>query len=75
MFQNEIEWDETITTLLDDNGVLEDVQLFIGDNDVLIRQWNEEFERYDIIAMDHKMLFELQQALHQGEGLFRIEMN
>jgi hypothetical protein len=74
MFQNEIDWDESITTLLDDDGVHEDVQLIIDDNEVYIRQWSENYQRYDLIIMSHKMFIELQQALNHTEGLFRTEL-
>jgi hypothetical protein len=74
MFQNEIDWDETVTHLLDDNGIYEDVQLIIDDNEVFIRQWNEQLNRYDLIMMSHKMFFEFQQALHTTEGLYTTEL-
>lgn len=73
MFQNEICWDETITTLLDDDGIHPDVQLIIDDNEVFIRQWSENYQRYDLVIMSHNMFFELQQALNHTEGLFRTE--
>jgi hypothetical protein len=74
VFQNEIEFEETITTLIDDYAVHEDVQLIIDDNEVFIRQWSEQFQRYDLIVMSHKMFLELQQALQHTEGLFRTEL-
>ncbi len=74
MFQNEIDFDETITTIIDDYAVHEDVQLIIDDNEVFVRQWNEQLQRYDLIVMSHKMFLELQQALQHTEGLFRTEL-
>jgi hypothetical protein len=74
LFQNEFEFDETITTVIDDNAIYEDIQLIIDDNEVFIRQWNETLQRYDLIMMSHKMFFELQQALKHTEGLFRTEL-
>ena len=74
MFQNEFDFEETITTLIDDYAVHEDVQLIIDDNEVFIRQWNENLQRYDLITMSHKMFLELQQALQHTEGLFRTEL-
>jgi hypothetical protein len=71
MFQNEFTFKETITTILDDDGQYDDVSLHIDDNDVYIRQWNEEQHAYDIIIMSHKMFLELQQALKHSEGFFR----
>mgnify|MGYP000131501524 CR=1 FL=1 len=73
MFQNEIDFEETITTLLDDGGQYEDVQLIIDDNEVFMRQWNESIQRYDLLVMSHRMFVELQQALNHTEGLFRVE--
>jgi hypothetical protein len=73
LFQNEIDWDETVTTIIDDYAVHEDVQLIIDDNEVFIRQWSEQFQRYDLIDMSHKMFLELQEALKHSEGLFRTE--
>jgi hypothetical protein len=72
MFQNEFDWDETITTIIDDLAVHEDVQLIIDDNEVFIRQWNENLKRYDLIVMSHKMFYELQAALKHSEGMFKI---
>jgi uncharacterized protein YutD len=74
LFQNEIDWDETVTTLIDDYAVHEDVQLIIDDNEVFIRQWSEQLQKYDLIVMSHKMFLELQQALQHTEGLFRTEL-
>jgi len=71
MFTNEIEWEETITTVLDDSGRHEDVQLFIDDHGVFIRQWNEKNNNYDLISMNHKMFTELIQAVKHEEGFFR----
>jgi hypothetical protein len=74
LFQNEFDFDETVTTLIDDSAIYEDIQLIIDDNEVFIRQWNENLQRYDLIMMSHKMFFELQQALKHTEGLFRTEL-
>jgi hypothetical protein len=73
MFTNEIEWDETVTTILDNKGNYEDVQLFIDGNEVYIRQWNEIKEEYDLIVLSHQMFTEFQIALNEGEGAFIVE--
>jgi hypothetical protein len=70
MFTNEIEFDETITTILDDSGQYEDVQFFIDDNEVYIRQWNETRGQCELIAMSHKMFEEFLQALKKPEGSY-----
>lgn len=71
MFTNEIDWDETVTTVMDETGREEDVVLFVGDKGVYIRQWNEKNNNYDLISMNHKMFTELIQAVKHEEGFFR----
>ena len=73
MFTNEIEWDETISTVMDETGQYEDIQLFIDDNEVFIRQWNEQLQAHDLITMSHNMFEELLLALNQGEGMYKVE--
>lgn len=73
MFTNEIEFSETITTILDNKGIYEDVQLFIDDNEVYIRQWNEINEEYDYVVLSLEMFTEFRVALNEGEGAFVIE--
>ena len=70
MFTNEIEWDETITTVMDDSGKHEDVQIFIDDNGVFIRQYNERMRKYDLIELTHKMYHEMIEAMRHKEGFF-----
>jgi hypothetical protein len=74
MFTNEIEFDETITTILDDDDFHEDIQLSIGDNEVWIRQWCETLDRYEFICMSHKMFFELQEALKKPAGAYYVKL-
>ena len=71
MFTNEIDWDETVTTVMDETGREEDVVLFVGDTGVYIHQWNEKNNNYDLISMNHKMFTELIQAVKHEEGFFR----
>lgn len=70
MFTNEIEWDETVTTVMDDTGREEDVVLFIDDNGVFIRQYNEQLDKYDLVTMSHNMFNEMLEAMKQKEGFF-----
>lgn len=74
MFTNEIEWDETVTTIMDDGGKHEDVQLFIDDNGVFIRQYNERENNYDLIELSHKMFNEMLEAMKHKEGFFITHM-
>jgi len=73
IFTNEFELTETITTVLDDKGQYEDIQIFIDESEVFIRQWNEAGNRHELIAMSGAMFNEITIALEQEEGMFKIE--
>ena len=71
MFTNEFEHDATITTVLDEKGKHEDVELIISDDIVYIRQYNDDTkDGYELIAMSPKMFSDLITALNQAEGFF-----
>jgi hypothetical protein len=72
LFTNEFEFDSTVTTVLDDTGEFEDVQLIIGDDVVYVRQFNDEKREttYDLIAMSPKQWADLIIALGYTEGAF-----
>lgn len=60
---------------MDDRGLLEDVQIFIDDNEVFLRQWNETLQTYDLIIMSHDMFDEFNMSLDETEGMFKVEKN
>ena len=71
MITNEFEFDSTITTILDEQGKLEDVQLIIGDDVVYIRQFNDQIagtDVYDLIEMSPKMFQDMITALSLADG-------
>ena len=72
MFNNEFEFDSTITTIVDETATHEDVQLIIGEGGVFIRQYRPEEHTYDLVVMSEIMFGEMLAALKKGEGLFRI---
>ena len=55
MFTVEMEWDEVAITILDDNGVQEDVGVFLYDDMVYIRQWNEKNNKFEVITLAPNM--------------------
>ena len=71
MFTNEIEWDETITTVVCDRDRYEDVALFIDENEVYMRQWNETRDQWDLIVMSPEMFAEMLTALRKPEGCYQ----
>jgi len=71
MFTNEFEHDCTITTVLDETGEYQDVELIIEDNAVYIRQWTErDTAPADLIVLTPKMFHDMIEALNQTEGFF-----
>jgi len=70
MFSIEFEYDHTFTTLLDNEGRREDVQLIITDTDVFIRQFNEKANKYEVINFSPMMFKELMTSMDYPEGLY-----
>lgn len=76
MITNEFEFDETVTTVMDETGEHEDVQLFIADDTVYIRQFSENDDKVaDLIIMTPKMFKDMLTALELPEGFFQMEYN
>lgn len=59
---------------MDETAEFEDVQVMITDDQVFIRQWDDDREKYDIVCMTPKMFFEMQEAMKHPEGLFQVEL-
>ena len=74
MFTNEFAFDETVTTIMDEAAEYEDVHVVITDDQVFIRQWDDDREKYEIICMSPKMFYELQEAMKRPVGLFYVEL-
>jgi hypothetical protein len=61
---------ESIVTVLDDSGRLEDVEWLLDEQGVFVRQWNEEHDRYEVVEMTNKQLQEALTALGLPEGTY-----
>lgn len=72
MITNEMEFAETITTVMDDLGLYEDVQIYIDDNEVYIRQYNETTDTNDLIVMSPEMYLQMIKAMNLPEGMFQF---
>jgi hypothetical protein len=75
VFTNEFEFDESVTTILDETAEYEDVHVMITDDQVFIRQWDDDREKYEIICMSPRMYYELQEAMKHPAGLFIVEIS
>ena len=73
MITNEMEYDETIITVMDDEGLYEDIQVFLDDNEVYIRQYNEITVKHDLVVMSCEMYLQMLGAMKLPEGMFKFE--
>lgn len=73
MFTVEFEDDETLITILDESGELEDVSVLLHDDYCHIRQWNEKDQKYEIITLKAKMYYELMKAWNCPVGSYVID--
>tara|TARA_Y100000385_G_scaffold275263_1_gene319428 strand:- start:565 stop:819 length:255 start_codon:yes stop_codon:yes gene_type:complete len=67
-----MEFDETVTTVMDDLGMYEDIQIFIDDNEVYIRQYNENTDKHDLVVMSSEMYYQMIKAMNLPEGMFQF---
>jgi hypothetical protein len=74
MFTIEMDWDETALTILDDTGRVEDVQVFMYEDVVYIRQWVEKENRFQIIQMTPLMLEEFRRSFKYPEGAYLVDV-
>jgi hypothetical protein len=73
MFTIEMDWDETAITILDQDANYEDVQFIIYDDIVYIRQWDDDIERFNTIAMSPNMFDDFRTSLNLPVGSYSTE--
>lgn len=73
MITIEIDHDETLITILDDTGELEDVTALLYDDYCHIRQWNEKLQHFDVVTMKAEMYWKLMKAWKLPQGAYTIE--
>ena len=72
MFTIEFEDDETLITIMDNSGELEDVSALLYDDYCHFRQWNEKRQRFDVITLKPEMYLKLMKAWNLEEGTYDI---
>lgn len=70
----EYDMDETLITVMDDTGELEDVSALLYDDYCHIRQWNEKRQRFDVISFKPEMYLKLMKAFNLPEGTYTLEL-
>lgn len=73
MFTIEMDWDETAITVLDPDGEHEDIQAIIYDDIVYIRQWDEDYERFILMAISPKQYLQLMRSFSLPEGAYMLD--
>ena len=74
VFTNEIEFDRTITTVLDNEDEFSELKLIITDDCVYLEQWNSE-DVSDMILLSHDQWYSLMLALKLPEGIYNLDKN
>lgn len=72
MFTVEHGYAETVTTILSDHPELEDVQVIFEDDAVWVRQFDEDMNCYQVIALTNPMWLELIAAYTSPQGCFTL---
>ena len=72
MITVEFDMDETLITIMDNTGELEDVQALLYDDYCHFRQWNEKLDRFDVITLTPEMYLKLMKAWNLPEGAYDL---
>ena len=70
MFTIEHESDFTVVTTLDQGGEYADVELILDEEDIVIRQFNEDLDCYDLINMSFQQFKDILASMEKGEGAY-----
>ena len=73
MITVEFDMDETMITIMDDTGELEDVQALLYDDYCHIRQWNEKTKLFDVVTFKPETYFKLMKSFNLHEGTFVLD--
>lgn len=74
MITVEFDMDETLITVMDETGELEDVSALLYDDYCHFRQWNEKLQRFDVITLKPEMYLKLMKSFNLPEGVYTLEI-
>jgi len=63
MFTVDKEDKSTIITCLDSKGEYDDVELILDPDEVIIRQWDEDWQQYNVMFLSHQQLNDIRTAI------------
>lgn len=73
MFTVEMDYDETSIIILDPTSVHEDLQVWIYDEIVYLRQWDEDMDEYNTMCISPEMMLALQKSLSLPHGAYMLK--
>jgi hypothetical protein len=73
MFTIEHEQDFTVVTTLDQGGEYGDVELILDEEDIVMRQYNEDLGCYDLINMSFQQFKDIIASMDKGQGAYYAE--
>jgi len=73
MITVEMDWDETAITVLDPEGKNEDLQVYLYDDVVYIRQWFEEAGRHQVLQVSPIQFASMISAMKLPDGAYVID--
>lgn len=74
MITVEFEDDETLITIMDQQGRHEDISALLYDDVCYIRQWNEQRQYFDVIQFSPEMYLQLMQSFKLPQGAFIMDV-
>lgn len=72
MFTVEMDDEKTVIVALDNEGIHDDVWVYIYDDMVYIRQYNEDSEELELISMSPTQFYSIMKAMKKGNGTYTI---
>ena len=73
MFTIEHESEFTVVTTLDQSGGYNDVELILDEEDIVIRQFNEDMGCYELINMSDQQSKDIIASMDKGQGAYYAE--
>jgi hypothetical protein len=72
MFTIEFDMDETLITVIDNTGELEDIQALLYEDYCHIRQFNNKTNAHEVVTLTPEMYLKLMKAFNLEEGAYDI---
>lgn len=70
MFTTEFDHDEILITVLDDHANYQDLSIYIYDDIVCLKQWDEDIQTWNTIYISPQMFEEFMEAMNMPEGAY-----